>query len=175
MAEADDGSSQSLLGERARGDRTLTDGEDARKLKPKEPFPWYRWNPFDSKFYRYHFGTDFLVGSWLFVLSSAMWVGMEADDIATEHVHRFAVAFNHVCTMVCAILFLLGSCYFVYMSYPEEMARMMAQISHEDVSQLSWAQRYFTGRYTRVTRCCTHPNRETSRPAPSICSSSVIC
>lgn len=80
-----------------------------------------------------------------------MWVGVLSDTIATENVKSFPVAFNHDCTLACAVLFLLGSVYFVYLSYPEEMEHQMADLSKlvddpSKINDMSFVERYFTGR-----------------------------
>ena len=91
-----------------------------------------------------------LVASWLFVIASALWVAQEANTMVSETaVHRFAVAFNHDCTLVCAILFLLGSVYFVYLSYPEEMERQMAELqalAEPGHKELTFGERWIWGR-----------------------------
>mmetsp|Transcript_6040 Transcript_6040/g.7423 ORF Transcript_6040/g.7423 Transcript_6040/m.7423 type:complete len:307 (-) Transcript_6040:59-979(-) len=107
---------------------------------------WERWLPFYWGFWSYHFGTDLLIASWCFVGASIIWFVLELEVILDEDkVHRFYVAFSHDCTLACTILFLIGSVYFVYLSYPEEMAKMIYILSHEDATKLSFMERYFTG------------------------------
>jgi len=126
--------------------------------------PFNRWVPFAPRYWRFHLGTDMLMASWLFVLASAMWVGIESDTIATEGVTSFPEAFNDGCTLTCAVLFLIGSVYFVYLSYPEEMERQMAELAElaqdpSKINDMSFTERYFTGRCTSISyhslRACT--------------------
>lgn len=60
--------------------------------------------------------------------------------------HRFLVAFDHETTIACASLFVISAAVFVFASYPEQMTEMMEDVQ-KNVSQLSYMQRYFTGRY----------------------------
>jgi len=117
--------------------------------------PINKWVPFAPGYWRFHLGTDMLMASWLFVLASAMWVGVESDTIASENVKSFPVAFNHDCTLACAVLFLLGSVYFVYLSYPEEMEHQMADLAKlaqdpSKIDDMSFIERYFTGRSATI-------------------------
>jgi hypothetical protein len=66
--------------------------------------------------------------------------------MVSDSVHRFFVAFNHDLTMASASAFTLGSVYFVYLSYPEELEKMQKLLSTEDAKKLSFVERYFTGR-----------------------------
>eukprot|EP00622_Pseudochattonella_farcimen_P002111 FR736977.1.p1 GENE.FR736977.1~~FR736977.1.p1 ORF type:complete len:255 (+),score=30.53 FR736977.1:72-767(+) len=52
---------------------------------------------------------------------------------------------EYYCGFACSVLFLFGSVYFVWLSYPEEMEKMQRQLVREDASQLSCVERYFTG------------------------------
>lgn len=128
---------------------------ETEEVKPESPgCKLERWIPFYPSFWSYHFGTDMLIASWCFVAGSGIWVIIELQVIITESgVHRFFVAFNHYCTLACTILFFLGSIYFVYLSYPEELQKMHYTITHEDASKLSFTQRYFTGRFWDKTYC----------------------
>lgn len=126
----------------------LNEAENTRDTKePSSGWKWERWIPFYCGFWTYHFGTDMLIASWLFLVASILWVVEEIEVVVVNHTHHhFIVAFNHECTLCCAILFLLGSFYFVYLSYPEELERMEYMITHEDASKLTFTERYFTGR-----------------------------
>ena len=61
--------------------------DDANALLGSESAPvaglpaWKKWVPFVPDFYTYHFGTDLLLASWLFLLSSAIWVGVEVSSL----------------------------------------------------------------------------------------------
>jgi hypothetical protein len=121
--------------------------ESGDSSKPSAGCKWERWIPFYCGFWTYHFGTDLLIASWLFVAASVIWVVQEVEVIVDDDSnHRFIVAFNHYCTLACTILFLLGAVYFVYLSYPEELHKMEYILSHEDASKLPFMERYFTGR-----------------------------
>jgi hypothetical protein len=124
------------------GGVSLLEGSDAAK----KAFNWKHWVPVFPEFYRYHFGTDLLIASWLFLVSTVLWVAMESDSLSSDHIHRFIVAFNDECTLACAVLFLIGSIYFVFMSYPEEVAKMETLLQR-DVNELTFNERYFTGRF----------------------------
>lgn len=116
------------------------------KKESSAGFQWERWIPFYCGFWTYHFGTDLLIASWLFLVASVLWTIMEVEVVVVGSDHHFITAFGHECTLACSILFLLGSVYFVYLSYPEELHRMEYILTHEDASKLSFTQRYFTGR-----------------------------
>ena len=61
------------------------------------------------------------------------------------------VTMSYYCGFAVSILFLFGSVYFVWLSYPEEMARMEKQIATEDASTLSFSERSVDP--TRLVRC----------------------
>jgi hypothetical protein len=96
---------------------------------------------------------NFFISNFLHVLSLSLSISVSFDVSHTspqyqdDHGHTFLVAFSVELTLVSAILFTLGSVYFVYLSYPEEMQRMAVLLSHEDVSKLTFIERYFTGRW----------------------------
>lgn len=98
---------------------------------------------------RYHFGTDMLIASWLFLLSSLLWVVVESLAISTNTSHRFATTFSDWNTLTAAVLFLLGSIWFVRLSYPSEMVKMMKKMeilaAKDAAGELSWMEKYVTG------------------------------
>lgn len=109
-----------------------------------------RLNPCTGGFWRYHFGSDALLASWCFLIGSALWVWMESDNVVTgEQLHSFAVSFDYGLTLSSAVIFTIGSAYFVYLTYPEKMQEQMAQMQEmaekAERGELSLMQRYFTG------------------------------
>ena len=58
--------------------------EGAQDVEPSndETARWRRWVPFVSEFWIYHFGTDMQIASWLFLISSALWMAVEAYLVA---------------------------------------------------------------------------------------------
>lgn len=100
-------------------------------------------------FWKYHFGTDMQIASWMFLISSALFIAMEVDEIldAERGIDDpdIYIKVEDWCFLVMGILFTLGSIYFVILSYPAEMAAEMNKIAHEDMSKLTFLERYFTG------------------------------
>jgi hypothetical protein len=96
---------------------------------------------------RRHLGTDALVGGWLFVVGSIVYLAFSALVVADErndhvdHAPRLASAW---CNLAAAVLFLLGSCYFVKLSYPEAMTRFHADALSADLEALPLLRRYVT-------------------------------
>ena len=69
--------------------------------------------------------------------------------MVTRTTHRFFVTFDQDLTMLSASAFLVGSCYFIFLSYPEELEKTQRALdarSGQDVSKLSCMERFFTGR-----------------------------
>jgi hypothetical protein len=127
---------------------------EATSLLPdmfKKPgnFPKASYNPLSGAFWKYHMGTDMLVASWLFVVGSAFWVWLCVDVVVFDHTRYFAYAFDNYLTLTSSVLFLIGSVYFVKLSYPEAMQQMMEDLAQqggkEQAGTLTFTEKYFTG------------------------------
>jgi len=93
-----------------------------------------------------HFGTDPLVGGWLFVVGSIVFLVLSALVVVREyagHVDAPLLA-SAICNLAAAVLFLLGSVYFVRLSYPEAMRKFHADALAADLEALPWLERYVT-------------------------------
>ena len=69
-----------------------------------------------------------LIASWLFVVGSVLWLWLCCDVVVYDHTRYFAYAFDDYLTLTSSVLFLIGSMFFVYLSYPENMFRMMEDL-----------------------------------------------
>jgi len=133
--------------EAGKADTALTDTLHAATEVHEELSSWWESqnNPLSGAFWKYHFGTDMLIASWFFLASSVLFVAMEVDAIMEDPDTNTDITVSYYCGFAVSILYLFGSVYFVWLSYPEEMARMEKQIATEDASTLTFSERYFTG------------------------------
>ena len=91
-------------------------------------------------------GTDMLVASWLFAISSVLYLALIVELIIDDGSRAGEIVeLNNYAQLVSAILFFFGSCYFVYVSYPEAVEKAWGEMQATDLSNMSWLQRYFTG------------------------------
>ena len=95
-------------------------------------------DPRTREFWKRHFGTDFLVTSYLFLISTLSFtiqalVGLPANFTA----HGIANA-------VASVLVLIGSIYFIKLSYPEVTMLMAYRVMAIDPNTMTFIQRYFT-------------------------------
>ena len=94
---------------------------------------------------RTHLGTDAQAGGWLFLAGSVMYMCwsalMVADFIGADHAPRRVAAWSNC---VAAVLYLLGSVYFVKLSYPDTLAAFEASARDADLRKLGFVERYVT-------------------------------
>lgn len=100
----------------------------------------------------YHAGTDLQLGSWLFLVSSILfliiscryvYVGYnDYDDDFTQ--------VNFLILLISSILFVIASGLFVYASYPQEMMKLMTRIQSQEASRLTFIEKYFIGNYFTI-------------------------
>lgn len=101
----------------------------------------------DDSFMRRHFGTDMLIGSWLFLTGSILYLTaalmifceFEREDILSEY-----IVFDSVVQISSAVFFVVGSAYFVVLTYPEEMEKSFKALFGADPSKMSWWEKHFT-------------------------------
>ena len=97
-----------------------------------------------SKFLKTHLGTDILVGSWLFLIFSIEYFALELIFcLQAQYVDDETTDMNDYTSLTSSIAFVVGSVYFVYFSYPEQMATMY-DVTPEKVAKMSWVERTFT-------------------------------
>ncbi len=112
--------------------------EEARIIATYRPDKPLR-DPTKKEFWKRHLGTDFLVASYLFLLSS---IAFNIDAIHRGLViginaHTFSNAFM-------ATFFTFASAYFIKLSYPESIMIMAYRVMTIDPESMSFTQRYFT-------------------------------
>mmetsp|Transcript_10634 Transcript_10634/g.32700 ORF Transcript_10634/g.32700 Transcript_10634/m.32700 type:complete len:327 (-) Transcript_10634:32-1012(-) len=92
-----------------------------------------------------HFGTDALLGSWCLAVASALYalygLDLVVDSWDSDDVTWVTFAWGNA---VSGLLFTVGACYFVNISYPEEMERCAREALTVDVSTLTFMERTFT-------------------------------
>ena len=116
--------------------------EEAEILKALAPRVEPR-NPCTAVFWKRHFGTDALVGSYLFLLSSVIYLAY-AIYLCMYDTATTLDAIMSYGNLVSAAGFTLGSVYFIKLSYPEVAILMVMRAMREDVSKMSYTTRYFT-------------------------------
>lgn len=123
--------------------------EEARIIamfKPeKEPM-----DPRTKAFWKRHFGTDMLVATYLYLISSVFFVVLsmqvlfvELAKATTEQIDPSTTA-HYIGTAFMSIFFLIGNIYFIKMSYPETMMVMVYRVMTNDPAHMTFTQRYFT-------------------------------
>jgi uncharacterized membrane protein len=94
-------------------------------------------------FFKRHFGTDLLIASWLFLISSFIFVIgdmlllAEADD--TFYIVLYAIV------LVACVVFTYGSFVFLELSYPEKLDDMIERMILMDLDKLTFWEEYFIG------------------------------
>ena len=99
-------------------------------------------NPCGLAFWRRHLGTDALVGAWLFLFSSALYLALSVALVLWAA--TAAARWGAWCNLASAALFTIGSFYFVVLSYPETMMLTMTRALRADVVKLSCRERVCT-------------------------------
>ena len=96
--------------------------------------------PANAPWIQKHFGTDMQVGSWCFLISAVEYFVLAVLMIFVEE------TVTNWSSLIGSIMFVIGSVYFLYVSYPEVMMEMF-KVTPEDVEKMSWTEKYFTGNH----------------------------
>jgi len=90
-----------------------------------------------KEFWKRHIGTDFLVASYLFLISSVAFMVLAINKcVEGITAHTIANAFA-------SILFTGGAIYFIKLSYPETIMLMAYRVMSIDPKDMTFFQRYF--------------------------------
>jgi len=109
-------------------------------------------NPLTKAFWRRHFGTDALVSSYLFLLSTIGYQGvmlyntykfLQEGDLVYG-VPELSKLAHDLANTAAASFSILGSLYFIKMSYPEVTMIMMYRATTVDPETMGFMERYFT-------------------------------
>ena len=111
--------------------------EEARIIATYKPEVEPR-DPRKREFWKRHFGTDFLVTAYLFLLSSLAYNAYTFNRLAS------ARSAQSIANVVSGILFSVGSLYFIKLSYPETTMLMAYRVMAIDPNTMTWVQRFFT-------------------------------
>jgi hypothetical protein len=100
-----------------------------------------------KSFLKDNFGTDLLLGSWLFFISTLLFTIVSAVDLyyVVEDDDSYAETFLMELLLVVSVVFLFGSYVFVELSYPDKIDAMGEKLMTTDFSKASFWERYFTG------------------------------
>ena len=110
--------------------------EEARIIATYKPEVVPR-DPRKIEFWKRHFGTDMLVGSYLWMISSAAYMFYTIYRLKNDmNAHTIANA-------VAGVLYTLASVYFVKLSYPENMMLMAYHVMAIDPQSMTFIDRYF--------------------------------
>lgn len=112
--------------------------EEARIIATFKPDVEPR-DPRKREFWKRHFGTDFLVTSYLFLLSSLAYNFFTINKFLSS-----ATSATDVANFVSGIFYSVGAIYFIKLSYPETTMLMAYRVMAIDPSTMTWIQRYFT-------------------------------
>lgn len=117
-----------------------------KKYKPEvEPT-----DPRTKAFWKRHIGTDFLLCTYLWMISSIVYVAISINALFTElakaktSIVDPSIIAHSIGNLFSAIFFLIGNAYFIKLSYPEEMMIMAYRVMTVDPSTMTFIQRYFT-------------------------------
>lgn len=143
----------------ALGGKRLTDeghAADAEERAVVEALSPVRtpWNPCSGAFWRRHFGTDALVGSWLFLISSAVYLGLGVVLVEEAWGGTASAQINAWVNAFSGLGFTLGSIYFIILSYPEVMMVTMMRSLRVKTATLSWRERFFTANEMLLATWC---------------------
>ena len=100
-------------------------------------------NPCTCVFWKRHFGTDALVGSYLFLFSSIVYLAYAVYLVLTDTSTTMTAVMSWG-NLTSATGFFVGSVYFCKLSYPEVGVAMVTRALREDASKMSWTTKYFT-------------------------------
>jgi hypothetical protein len=107
----------------------------------------------EESFLRRHLGTDLLLGSWLFLISTILFAVVTAIQLAKVtnvnddddyYVDSTANVFLYSLLLVVSIVFTYGSYIFVVLAYPENIDKMVTTLMTMDLTTLSMWEKYFT-------------------------------
>lgn len=101
----------------------------------------------NKDFVKTHFGTDFLISSWLFVVSTVLYVSVLAFEFGMGMYDGSAadVTWSYFALLIAGIFYLIGSIIFLIVSYPETFQQLMVDAQTVDIKKLSCTEKYFTG------------------------------
>lgn len=92
-----------------------------------------------------HFGTDALLGSWFLAVASLLFalygLVLVIQSWNSDDATWVTFAWGNLAS---GIMFMVGSFYFVSVSYPEEMDRCAREALTVDVDTLSWMEKHVT-------------------------------
>ena len=87
-----------------------------------------------------------LCASWLFAFSSVLYVVMIVILIVKDGTKASEIIeINNYTQLVSALSFFFGSCYFVWVSYPEAVQKAWIEVQGVNVSEMTCLEKYFTG------------------------------
>lgn len=97
-------------------------------------------------FWKRHFGSDYLIGSWCFIISTVPYVIIIALEYvwSIENGDSESAQISLLLSLIGAALYLIGSFLFLYLSYPENWQKIMKDVMEADLDKLSFIERYFT-------------------------------
>ncbi len=114
-------------------------------------------DPRTKAFWKRHIGTDFLLCTYLWMISSIVYVAVTMNALFSElakaktSIVDPSIIAHSIGNLFSAICFLIGNAYFIKLSYPEEMMIMAYRVMTVDPSTLTFIQRYFTASEFLIT------------------------
>jgi len=91
--------------------------------------------------------TDLHLGAWLLLLSALIFVIVMCNIVAEAYIGGYAtyVVNSDYATLASAVVFLLGTIAFLYVSYPEEFRAQVTWLSKTDPDTMTFDQKYLWG------------------------------
>jgi hypothetical protein len=124
----------------------------------------------EESFLKRHLGTDLLLGSWLFLLSTVFFAVVTAiqlykvtdtdtiiwniastaddnDDVDDYYTDSAENLWLYALILVVSVVFIGGSYVFLRLAYPENIDKMVTTLTTVDVTTLSVWEKYFTANF----------------------------
>jgi len=102
-------------------------------------------DPRTKAFWMRHFGTDALVSAYLYLWSSVAYTLVTINSFKTSLTTADSIQQAHsLANVAAAIMYAVGSAYFIKMSYPETTMLMFYRVMTRDPNDMTFVQRYFT-------------------------------
>lgn len=96
-------------------------------------------------YWKLHFGTDILVSSWCLIISTFFFLLIPISYFSGQKQSSGINNLYYGTLLISGTCYFFGNFYFLSISYPSAMDDLMASAMTTDISNLSFADRYFFG------------------------------
>jgi hypothetical protein len=95
--------------------------------------------------WKLHLGTDILLSSWCFIISTSFFVIIPVHDLIIEDNISVNETFYYTTYIISSVLSLFGSIAFLSFSYPDAMEAMINEVMNQDLEKMTFLEKYFIG------------------------------